>query len=114
MKSTPKKASVRDIAVVTANKDDDASWLKNSLNEAAKPFIKEIVAKYKQARQGHKKGGATAAAMKKAKALTTEQIAAAEQTIRNSGERVTNKKIAKTLGGLHPDYIRRRRRQERT
>lgn len=50
MTSTPKKPSVRDIAVVTASGDDDASWLKNSLNEEAKPHIKAILANYKQAR----------------------------------------------------------------
>lgn len=102
-----KKYKVREIEVVSSTEDDEATWLKRSLSKEAKRFIHYLLASQKRAR---KKGGDTIGASKRDLGLTKEQITAAERAIRARGERVTNKKLAKELGGKHPDYIRRRRK----
>lgn len=66
---------------------------------------------FERVKQAHKRGGQLAGPKRKGKGVTPEQIAKAAAAIRARRERVTNKTLAKELGGYHPDYIRRLRKR---
>lgn len=108
-----KKPSVREIEVApysegddaaTADRPDAAGWLRKSL-------LNELGRRLTNQRKARKRGGAITGAKKKAQALTAADFGAAEQSIKNRGERVTAKRLAKELGGKSPDYIRKRRKR---
>jgi hypothetical protein len=109
MRVRQKKQSSRHIEVVPYSDGDEATWLRKSLSKDAKRFIHELLDSRKQ---GRKKGGATTGDKKRAAGLTKAHVAAAERKILARGERATNKRLAKELGGKHPDYIRRLRKED--